>query len=114
MTTILKLIVVAFATFCASMVLLIGWNSYIIYRARKAGIIKPGQVIATDILGLLSLFHSPWFCLELAGDRSGGPATRSALGVLSKRAQLSGLWLKDVRGSLKGFERNRDFSTVNR
>jgi len=66
MTTIMKLIVVAFATFCASMVLLLGWNSYYNYQFRKVGIIKPGDVVATDIAGLLSPFHSPWFCLELA------------------------------------------------
>jgi hypothetical protein len=66
MTTASKLIVVAFATFCASIVLLICWNSYSIYRMRKAGIIKPGGVVATDLLGFLSPFHSPWFCLELA------------------------------------------------
>jgi hypothetical protein len=36
-------------------------------QARKAGITKPGDVLATDILGLqLSLFHSPWYRLELA------------------------------------------------
>lgn len=66
MTRISKLIVVAFATFCASMVLLTCWNSYYIYRLQKAGIIKPGDLVATDILGFLSPFHSPWFCLELA------------------------------------------------
>jgi hypothetical protein len=61
------LIVVAFATLCAWAVLLLGWISYFNYQARKAGIIKPGDVVATDIVSLqLSLFHSPWYCLELA------------------------------------------------
>lgn len=67
MTTILKLIVVAFSMFCATLFLFLGWISYYHYRFRKAGIIKPGEVVATDVVGLLSsLFHSPWFCLEVA------------------------------------------------
>ena len=57
MTTILKLIVVAFSTFCAWVLLFLGWISYYNYRFRKAGIAKPGEVVATDTAGLLlSLF----------------------------------------------------------
>ena len=64
---ILKLIVVAFSVFCAWLFLLLGWTSYYRYKFRKAGIIKPGEVVATDVVGLLpSLFYSPWFCLSLA------------------------------------------------
>ena len=67
MTTTSKLTVVAFSTFCAWVLLFLGWISYYNFKFRKAGIIKPGDLVATDVSGmLLSLFHSPWYCLELA------------------------------------------------
>ena len=65
--TILKIIVVAFGTFCAWVVLYLGWIGYHNYRFRKAEIVNPCDVVATDTSTLFfALFRSPWYCLAVA------------------------------------------------
>jgi hypothetical protein len=66
-STILKTIAVAFGSFCAWVILYLGWVGYYNHRFRKAGIVKPGDVLATDTATLFfALFRSPWYCLAVA------------------------------------------------